>query len=263
MKDKLFFFGAINPSWETRTFQAPNNQDADGNYQFPLYTQGGIDRKREITSYSGKATCNLTRTTTSTRRSSATRRTAQRPAAHLGAARAGHVAVQRADEVRRPQPDGELQRRPLAELVVEATYSHATNEIDEMPSVDTLERHRLPRRARTSTTGGIGFYEQGNDGENSQYRRRRRPSSAATSSATASCTRDRLRQHQPAHGPDVHGAERPGQTATGAQIQILPEITGLGQIYRVVARATSSRRTRPSSTTATSSCRTPSRSAIG
>jgi outer membrane receptor protein involved in Fe transport len=34
-------------------------KDADGNYQFPLYTQGGIDRKRQITSYSAKATYNL------------------------------------------------------------------------------------------------------------------------------------------------------------------------------------------------------------
>jgi outer membrane receptor for ferrienterochelin and colicin len=38
VKDRAFFFGAIDPSWETRTLQAPAG--------FPLASRGGIDRDR-------------------------------------------------------------------------------------------------------------------------------------------------------------------------------------------------------------------------
>jgi hypothetical protein len=48
VRDKVFFFGAINPSWQTRTFVAP-----DG---FPLQSLGEVDRKRHTTSYSAKGT---------------------------------------------------------------------------------------------------------------------------------------------------------------------------------------------------------------
>ena len=53
-------------------------------------------------------------------------------------------------------------------LVVEAAYSHARNEIQEVPSVDTWNVTDF-RVVPNIVTGGIGFYEAGNDGKNSQY----------------------------------------------------------------------------------------------
>jgi hypothetical protein len=37
-KDHIFFFGAIDPQWDRRTMQAPDN--------FPLASLGGVDRDR-------------------------------------------------------------------------------------------------------------------------------------------------------------------------------------------------------------------------
>ena len=85
-------------------------------------------------------------------------------------------------------------------------------------------------------TGGIGFYEAGNDGKNSQYQAK------ATNILGGhqirygvQYERRRLRQHQPAHRPDVHRAERPADGDRRAD-RHPAEITGLGQIYRVDAR---------------------------
>jgi hypothetical protein len=74
VKDKLFFFAAIDPSRDTRTLQAPDNVDDTGARSFPLFDQGRIDRKRQITSYSAKGRGRSIRAITSMRRFSAIRR---------------------------------------------------------------------------------------------------------------------------------------------------------------------------------------------
>jgi hypothetical protein len=53
-RDRLFFFGAINPAWETRTFNAPAG--------FPLESLGDVDRERQLLSYSVKGTYQITST---------------------------------------------------------------------------------------------------------------------------------------------------------------------------------------------------------
>ena len=85
----------------------------------------------------------------------------------------------------------------------------------------------------TLVSGGIGFYEAGNDGKNSQYQAK------ATTVLGSHQIRygvlfedinyDNINQRT---GP-TFTAPNGEVTATGAQISILPEITGLGQIYRV------------------------------
>ena len=81
-------------------------------------------------------------------------------------------------------------------------------------------------------SGGIGFYEVGNQSTNWQYARRRPTLSAATRSGTASTAE---------HLDYINTINRTGptftlpdgtQTATGAEIEILPDPT-FGQIYRV------------------------------
>jgi hypothetical protein len=51
LKDRLFFFGAFNPQYETRTLIAPEG--------FPLRGLGDVDRKRRSLSYAGKLTWHL------------------------------------------------------------------------------------------------------------------------------------------------------------------------------------------------------------
>ena len=51
IRDRLFFFGAIDPQQVVRTMQAP-----DG---FPLQTLGSVDRVRRSVSYAAKATARL------------------------------------------------------------------------------------------------------------------------------------------------------------------------------------------------------------
>ena len=83
-------------------------------------------------------------------------------------------------------------------------------------------------------TGGIGFYEAGNDGKNSQYQVKATnilgaPPDPLRRAATRTSNYDQINQRT---GP-TFTAPNGEQTATGAQVSILPEITGLGQIYRV------------------------------
>ncbi len=233
VKDKLFFFGAIDPSWETRTFQAPNNQDADGNYQFPLYKLGSIDRKRQITSYSAKATYNLSSNhhidasffgdpatgDNGPQRTSAL--LAQDTSQYSALSYGGHNQTVNYSGVYSPR------------MVVEASYSHAKNTIVETPSVDSWNVTDF-RVVPNVTTGGIGFYEQGNAGTNSQY----------SVKATTILGNHQLRYgflYEQIEYDNINQRTGPTflasnglQTATGAQIQVLPEVNGLGQIYRVV-----------------------------
>ena len=48
IRNHLFFSGAIDPQWETRTMQVPQ--------RFPLFSTGGYDRKCRNVSYSAKGT---------------------------------------------------------------------------------------------------------------------------------------------------------------------------------------------------------------
>ena len=54
VKDRLFFFGAIDPSWDRRTSLVPEG--------FPLRSvyPNGVDRNRRTMSYSAKATYHVT-----------------------------------------------------------------------------------------------------------------------------------------------------------------------------------------------------------
>ena len=51
VKNRLFYFGAIDPSWQKRTYNAPPG--------FPLASQGDIDRDRRTVSYAAKGTLQL------------------------------------------------------------------------------------------------------------------------------------------------------------------------------------------------------------
>jgi hypothetical protein len=52
LTNRLFFFGAIDPQWETATFVAPE--------EFPLHSLGEVDRDRRLTNYAVKGTWQAT-----------------------------------------------------------------------------------------------------------------------------------------------------------------------------------------------------------
>jgi Carboxypeptidase regulatory-like domain/TonB dependent receptor-like, beta-barrel len=245
VKDKLFFFAAIDPSWETRTLQAPDNVDDTGARSFPLFDQGGIDRKRQITSYSAKGTWQINTSH-------------HVDASFFGDPATGDNGPQRTSALlaqdtsqyskldkfgghnQTVKYDGVLSPK----FLLEASYSHARNQIVEVPSVDTWNVRDF-RVQPTLVSGGIGFYEAGNDGKNSQYQAK------ATSVLGAHQIRygvlfedinyDNINQRT---GP-TFTAPNGEVTATGAEISILPEISGFGQIYRVTrANFISARQTR-------------------
>jgi hypothetical protein len=160
LRNKLFFFGAINPAWETRTFTAPEG--------FPLRSLGEIDRERRLTSYSAKATYQATpshrfdgsffgdpaKGEMGPQRTSAL--TVTDTSSFSEIEYGGHNQTVRYDGVLSPT------------WLVEASVARAYNRIAETPSVNewrVTDTTVVPQ----VITGGIGFYEQGNEGTNLQY----------------------------------------------------------------------------------------------
>lgn len=224
IKDKLFYFGAIDPQWERTTFVAP-----DG---FPLASLGGIDRNRRIVSYAAKGTYQFS------------------PTQHIDASFFGDPAKgdngpQRYQALLRTDTSGfsELQKYGGHNQTVkyegavgthwlfEGSFARAANDIVEVPSVDewSVTDTTVSPQVRS---GGIGFYEVGNHGVNTQYQAK------ATNLIGAHQIRfgvqfedisyDNTNQRT---GPTFTLPDGT-QTVTGAQIQIIADPT-FGQIFRV------------------------------
>ncbi len=159
-KNHMFFFGAIDPQWETRTFQAPAG--------FKLFNTDGYDRQRRNVSYSAKVTAQLN----SSHRVDAS---------FFGDPSHGSMGPQRVSSLIRTTTsafseldygghnqtvryDGILNSHWL----LEGTFARAVNSISEVPSVNTwavTDRTVSP----AVVSGGIGFYEAGNRSLNNQW----------------------------------------------------------------------------------------------
>jgi carboxypeptidase family protein/TonB-dependent receptor-like protein len=225
MKDKLFFFGTFNPTWETLTRTAPKG--------FPLASLGEVDRVRKTYSYAGKLTWqvgsnhrfdasafgdpatadNGPQTATALVASSQTRFSALKYG--------GHSQSLRYDGIMTPN------------WLIEASAGHITNKFHESPQIDewsVSDRRVVPQ----VISGGIGFYEVDN-GKNTQFTLK------STNLFNAGGS------HQLRYGvayEDIYylqGTGRTGptftlsngtQTTTGGSIQIRPDPT-FGSIWRV------------------------------
>ena len=221
--NKVFFFGAINPSWQRRTFIAPEG--------FPLESLGEVERKRSTVSYSAKGTYQAAPSH-------------RIDASFFGDPSKGDMGPQRTSSLivddtssfseldygghnQTVRYDGVLNSR----LLLEASFARATNTISELPSVDEwriTDSTVSPERV----SGGIGGYEAGNESKNNQY----------TAKATyiygdhslkggilfEDVNYDQVNQRT---GP-TFAAPDGTQTATGAGISILPDLN-FGRIYRV------------------------------
>ncbi|HVG84801.1 MAG TPA: TonB-dependent receptor [Vicinamibacterales bacterium] len=223
LRNKLFFFGAINPAWETRTFVAP-----DG---FPLVSLGEVDRKRQITSYSAKGTYQL---------ASAHRIDASffgDPAkGDMGAQRTSSLTVDDTSSFSELEYGGHNQTVRYDGIItptwlVEGAVARAYNKIAETPSVNewrVTDTTVVPQRI----SGGIGGYEAGNESLNLQY-------TAKTTlilgghQLKAGFTYEDVEYSQVNQrtGPTFVAADG-RTTATGASISIIADPT-LGRIYRV------------------------------
>ena len=233
LRDRLFFFGAINPSWETRTFIAPTDAE-----NFEAAALGEIDRERRTISYSAKGTFQL----------NAQNRI---DASFFGDPSEGPMGPQRTSSLLGPVlSSGQLEQYSeltkfgghnqtvrydgvvSATWLIEAAFARAVNDIEEVPLVDEW-RYRDFTVTPTRITGGIGFFESGNHSLNNQW------SIKST---------NLLNRHEVKYGfafDDVEFSQvnqRTGptfttsdgrQTATGAQIDIISDPT-YGRIYRVI-----------------------------
>ncbi len=162
LRDRLFFFGAMNPQWERTTLIAPEG--------FPLASLGEVPRKRNIVSYSAKVTYQAS---TSHRFN----------ASFFGDPSHGPLGPQQSSTLlandtagfstldtfggnnQAVRWDGILSPR----WFVEASFGRSQSALREVPSVDEW---RVTDTTVTPTVryGGVGRYEFENLGERLQYK---------------------------------------------------------------------------------------------
>jgi Carboxypeptidase regulatory-like domain/TonB dependent receptor-like, beta-barrel/TonB-dependent Receptor Plug Domain len=237
-RNRLFFFGAIDPQWQTNTFAAPNG--------FPLQTLGNVDRDRRILNYAAKASWQATpshRFDASFFGDPATGAMGpQRSSALLKEETSGYSSLDFGGHNQAVHYDGVLN----AHFLVDASFGRALNRILETPSVNDWQVTDFRVSPRT-ITGGVGFYEAGNRSDSWQVQ------------AKATNILAGLGQHQVRYGFDYEHldfsqlqqytgptftAPNGQQTATGATIDIIPDPV-FDQIYHVSrASLTAARTTR-------------------
>ena len=223
VRDRAFWFAAIDPQWETRSLVAPSAA--------PLSRLGEVDRDRRIFNYAAKGTFQVA--------------TGHRlDASFFGDPAEGDLGPQRAAALLRNDTAGfsdltygghnqtvRYEGVPGPTWSLEGSVARAKNSIEEVPSVNewSVEDQTGPVIRRS---GGIGFYEVGNNGVNLQFQGK---------------STHYLGDHQLRYGilyEDIsydNIIQRTGptftlpdgtQTVTGAQITVLPDPT-FGRIHRV------------------------------
>ena len=226
-RNRLFFFGAIDPQWQTSTFQAPE--------EFPLSALGKVDRDRRLTNYAAKGTWQATgthRVDVSVFGDPATGDMGpQRSSSLLKQTTAGYSSLKYGGHNQTVHYAGVMN----SHFLVEASLSRALNTVLEVPSVNDWEVRDFRVTPRV-ITGGVGFYEAGNHGNNWQYQ------------AKAANILDAFGEHQVRYGVDYERlnfeqteqfsgptftAPDGQQTATGAVVDVIPDPV-YGQIYHVL-----------------------------
>jgi hypothetical protein len=237
IRDRLFFFGAIDPSWRTTTLTAPPT--------FPLASLGEVDRNRRTTSYAAKGTLQM----------GGGHRI---DASFFGDPSHGENGPQRTSALLVTDTSsfstldygGHQQSIRYSGLLgpgflIEGGYSRSLNEIGELPQVNDW---RYTDRTVTPNviTGGVGTYEQGNKSLNNQYQIK------ATNIFKSHSVKYGFEYYDATYaqanqltGPTFTAPDG-RQTATGARVDILPaaEVAG-GRIYRVTRANFNSERDTP------------------
>ena len=226
VRNRLFFFGAIDPQWQTTTINAPQG--------FPLTTLGDVDRDRRITNYAAKATwqaAGVHRVDASFFGDPATGAMGpQRNSSLLKQTTSGYSSLEYGGHNQAVHYDGVVNPH----FLVDASFGRALNRILETPAADTWQVNDFRVTPRASS-GGLGFYESGNRSDSWQVQAKATHIVAAAG------------EHQVRYGFDYENldfnqliqysgptfvAPDGQQTATGAVVDIIPD-PAFGQIYHV------------------------------
>jgi len=237
IRNRLFFFGAVDPSWRIRTLTAPPT--------FPLASLGEVDRNRRTTSYAAKATAQMSdnhRVDVSFFGDpSHGANGPQRTSALLATDNSSFSTLDFGGHQQAIRYSGVVTNSWL----IDATWARSLNKIAEVPSVDTW---RVVNRTVTPNiiTGGIGSYEKGNRSLNRQYQVK------STNIFSGHQVKYGFEYYDSVYsqlnqitGPTFKAADG-RQTATGARIDVLPapEVAG-GRIFRVTRANFNSERSTP------------------
>jgi Carboxypeptidase regulatory-like domain/TonB dependent receptor-like, beta-barrel/TonB-dependent Receptor Plug Domain len=237
IKNKLFFFGAIDPSWQTRALTAPAG--------FPLASMGEVDRNRRTTSYAAKATYQLgsgNRIDASFFGDPSHGETGpQRTSALLVTDTSSFSTLDYGGHQQSVRYSGVIRNN----LLVEGSFARSLNKIGELPTVNDW---RITDKTVTPNIikGGVGTYEAGNRSESKQY-------VAKVGNIVGAHELKYGIQYDDAVYAQVNQLTGPTfkapdgrQTATGAVIDVIPasEVPG-GKIYRVTRANFNSERTTP------------------
>ena len=223
VKNRVFFFGAIDPSWTKTIYNAPPG--------FALASLGDISRDRRTVSYAAKATVQL---------GSGHKVNAsffgdpshgdvgpQRTSALLRTTTSGFSTLDYGGHQQTVRYDGVIN----SHFLLEANFARSNNTISELPSVDTWA---ISDQTVTPTlvSGGIGRYEKGNQSLNKMG------AIKATNVFGGHQVKYGFEYSNVAYnqfnnitGPTFTTPDG-RTTATGASITILPDVT-FGKIYRV------------------------------
>ena len=154
--DRLFFFGAVDPQWQSDTFIAPDD--------FPLHSLGEVNRDRHLVNYAGKVTWQPTSShhfDVSVFGDPAKGDNGpQRSGSLLGQTNSGYSSLEFGGHNQTVHYDGVLNRH----LLVEGSFGRALNRIVDMLSVNDWQVIDF-RVTPTVNSGGLGFYEAGNRSE--------------------------------------------------------------------------------------------------
>jgi hypothetical protein len=233
VRNRLFFFGAIDPQWEQARFAAP----AD----FPLASLGDVDRDRRVINYAAKATWQI---------ASGSRLDlsffGDPSEGALGPQRSGTTGVN--DPLLREDQAGfstidkygghnqsvRFNSAVSSRWLLEGGYARAANDVVEVPFADQWQ---VTDRTVTPNirSGGIGLYDQSNRGVNHQV-------VAKSTNVFSAGGEHQLRygvQYQHVIFDNVIQRTGPTitlpdgqQSVTGAQVSVQSDPV-FGQIYRV------------------------------
>ena len=223
VKNRLFFFGAVDPSHDVTAFRAPAG--------FPLASLGDVDRIRNTLTYSAKTTWQPS----SGQRvdvsffgdPSKGTNGPQRESALLVTDTSSYSSLIYGGHNQTVQYSGAFSHGWL----LEGTFARALNRIQETPSVNAW-RVTDQTVTPTVTTGGIGFYEAGNRSLNRQYGLKATNVFGGHNLKYGGEYDDVVYSQINQRTGPTFTAPDGRQTATGAQITILPD-ANFGQIYRV------------------------------
>jgi outer membrane receptor protein involved in Fe transport len=222
--NRLFFFGAIDPQWQRTTYVAPEG--------FPLRSLGDVHQDRRTVAYAAKGTWQMASShrldVSAFGDPSRGKNGPQRYAALLRTDTAGFSEL---DRYGGHNTGARYEGTFGAAWLLELSFARAANSLVEIPSVNApfVTDNTVTPQVRS---GGIGFFEVGNEGINREY------SAKGTTF---------VRDHTVRYGAEYENIDytntinRTGptftlpngvQTVTGAQISILPDPL-FGEIFRV------------------------------